>query len=62
MEHAWDSSTTMPNGALAITARRMLLNVVKHRRKNKKSYIKVINESKSAPCQGSGSRGNLSVW
>lgn len=27
-----------------------------------KSYIKVINESKSALCKGAGSRGNLSVW
>lgn len=48
--------------ALAIAASGKLLNVVKHRRKRKKSYIKVINESKSALCQGSGSRGNLSVW
>lgn len=50
----------MPNWALAITASGKLLNVVKHRR-GKKSYIKVINERKSALCQGSGSRGNLSV-
>lgn len=51
----------VPNWALAITASGKLLNVVKHRRGRKKSYIKVINESKSALCQGSGSRGNLSV-